>query len=233
MSDVSAVALAQAEWWTYSLQDFLLFAPRTYYRLFALYNEALWPAHVLTTVLGVGCLVLARRGSEHANRIVLAILAALWLWIAWAFHLERFATINWAATYYTFAFAVQAALLLWFALVRPPTADTSTRNPILFALAAFAIAMQPAIGPLLGRDWSQAEVFGLAPDPTAVATLALLAMQPRTPWLLMVIPAMWCVVTGLTLWTMEAPDALVTPVAGALALLAAAWKTTHHENHRR
>ena len=32
-----------SEWWTYSLSDFLLFSPRTYYRLFELYNLAIWP----------------------------------------------------------------------------------------------------------------------------------------------------------------------------------------------
>jgi hypothetical protein len=26
-----------SEWWSYSLSDFLLFSPRTYYRLFDLY----------------------------------------------------------------------------------------------------------------------------------------------------------------------------------------------------
>jgi hypothetical protein len=50
-------------------------------------------------------------------------------------------------------------------------------------------------------------------------------MAARVPWLLLPIPLLWCAMTGLTLWTMEAPDALVTPAAGALALIAVAWKT--------
>ncbi len=219
-----------SEWWTYSLQDFLLFSPRTYYRLFALYNEALWPAHIMTAALAALCLTLARRGGALGTRAVLIVLAALWLWIAWAFHAERFATINWAAIYYAYAFALQAALLLWFALVTPPSEEArSASSPFALGIAIFAIFLQPAIGPLLGRDWHQAEVFGLTPDPTAVATLALLAMQPRAPRLLMIIPTLWCVMTGLTLWTMQTPDAWVTPVAGALALLTAAWKTPRHE----
>lgn len=220
------------EWWTYSLQDFLLFSPRTYYRLFALYNEAVWPAHIATAAIGAVCLALARRGGALGTRAVVAILAALWLWIAWAFHAERFATINWAAIYYTYAFAAQAALLLYFALVTPPDGARAESPRIPFAIAFFAILLQPAIGALLGRDWHQAEVFGLTPDPTAVATLALLAMQARPPRLLLIIPALWCVMTGLTLWTMQAPDALVTPIAGALALLASAWKTSAHEIRR-
>jgi hypothetical protein len=41
------------EWWTYRFSDFLLFSADTYYRLFELYNQAIWPAHVLVVALGV------------------------------------------------------------------------------------------------------------------------------------------------------------------------------------
>lgn len=220
-----------SEWWTYSLQDFLLFSPRTYYRMFALYNEALWPAHIATAALGALCLTLARRGGPLGTRAVLAVIAALWLWIAWGFHVERFATINWAAIYYAYAFAVQGALLLWFALVTPPDGVRAT-SPIAFAVALFAVLLHPLIGTFFGRDWHQAEVFGLAPDPTALATLAFIAMHARPPRLLLIIPALWCAMTGLTLWTMESSDALITPIAGAVALLAAAWKTAPYEARR-
>ena len=35
------------EWESYRLSDFLLFSPRTYWRLFELHNEALWPLPLL------------------------------------------------------------------------------------------------------------------------------------------------------------------------------------------
>jgi len=35
-----------SEWWTYRPEDFLLFSPRVYWRLFELHNEALWPAQI-------------------------------------------------------------------------------------------------------------------------------------------------------------------------------------------
>jgi hypothetical protein len=72
----------------------------------------------------------------------------------------------------------------------------------------------------MGRPWNQAEVFGMMPDPTALGTLgfALLLSTPRRRWLLVVIPLLWCAISGATLWTMGAPDALVLPAAGLLAL---------------
>ena len=42
-----------SEWWTYRPSDFLLFSPRTYYRLFELYNAEVWPGHVLALALGL------------------------------------------------------------------------------------------------------------------------------------------------------------------------------------
>jgi hypothetical protein len=213
-----------SEWWTYSLTDFLLFSPRTYYRLFELYNESVWPAHIPAIALGFAILWLIRRND---GRIVAAILAAAWLWTAIAFHLERYATINWAAIYFAGAFVVQAALLLVAgarnALDFTPTIPQADRAAITILLIALVI--QPAIGPLLDRGWTQAEVFGIAPDPTAVATLAVLVRARRVHWHLLVIPVLWCAFTGLTLWAMEATDALVAPTAAALALVIAAWKT--------
>jgi Family of unknown function (DUF6064) len=216
-----------SEWWTYSLTDFLLFSSRTYHRLFAHYNESVWPAHIAVLALALAVLVLVRRASENATRAITAILAGLWLWVAWAFHLERYATINWAALYLAAAFAVQALLLLWHAFVARPAVMQADTLPARAGLAIFLFALlaQPGIAILFGRDWRQSEIFGLAPDPTAVATLGLLCLSARIPWLLFPIPLSWCAVTGLTLWAMEAPDALVAPIAGALALLVAAWKT--------
>ena len=40
------------------------------------------------------------------------LLAACWLWVAWAFLFSRYATINWAATWFAGLFAVQAVLLV-------------------------------------------------------------------------------------------------------------------------
>ena len=83
-----------SEWWTYTLSDFLLFSPRTYYRLFELYNADIWPAQIVTLALGGAALVLLRYRRAGQGRIVAAILAGCWLWVAWAFHWRHYATIN-------------------------------------------------------------------------------------------------------------------------------------------
>jgi hypothetical protein len=214
-----------SEWWTYDLTDFLLFSPRTYYRLFELYNEAIWPAHIAAAALAIALVLSLRRNDGRATA---AILATVWLWTSIAFHLERYATINWAATYFAAAFALQALLLAWTGVVRGRLDLQASRNipgRIGLVLVAVALIVQPLVGLLFGRPWTQAEIFGIAPDPTAVAILGVLLCAKRVHWHLFAIPALWCVFTGLTLFAMDAPDAWISPLAALLALLATLWKS--------
>src|SRR5215204_6205191 len=216
-----------SEWWTYSLSDFLLFSPRTYYRLLELYNLAIWPAQLLALAFGVLILALLRPGPAWQGRGVAAVLAACWLWVGRAYFLERYETINWAASYFAFAFAVEALLLLWIAvaygLLFGPRSHPTGRAGL--AIFLFALGVQPLIGPLLGRPWTQAEVFGIAPDPTAIATLGiLLTPNGRARWELLAIPVIWCVISALTLWTMGSPDALTPALVACFAVLLAMGK---------
>src|SRR5687768_15818374 len=47
-----------SEWWTYRPEDFLLFSPRVYWRMFEQYNAALWPLHVLALAAGLVIILL-------------------------------------------------------------------------------------------------------------------------------------------------------------------------------
>ncbi|MCX7355506.1 MAG: DUF6064 family protein [Alphaproteobacteria bacterium] len=212
-----------ADWLTYSASDFLLFAPRTYYRLFELYNEAIWPGQFLALAAGIVIFALLLRRDAKRSRAVPALLAACWLWVAWAYLLTRYDTINWAAKYFAIGFVLQAVLLIAVSLRRrvhlSPSSDT--RNRFGLALFIFALAIQPLIGPLLfDRPWTETEIFALAPDPTAVATLGalLLSVRGRAALLLMPLPLVWCAVSAVTLWTMGSPEAWVMTIVPAAAL---------------
>jgi Family of unknown function (DUF6064) len=214
-----------SEWWTYHLSDFLLFSPRTYFRLLASYNAAIFPAQVPALLLGLAAAFGVYRSSPRRSRAIALLLAVAWLWIAVAFHARRYASINWAAVYFAWAFAAEAALWLGIGalagrleIVR--AADRSRR--IGLGLILFAVVVEPLAAPLLGRGWAAAEIFGLFPDPTAVATLGvLLAARVRGRSALMLVPVLWCATTGLTLYAMKAPDFGIAPAAAALAMVTA------------
>jgi len=213
-----------SEWWTYTLTDFLLFSPRTYYRLFALYNADVWPLQVVALGLGVVILVAIMRGAAWSGRVAALTLAVLWLFVAWAYLLERYDTINWAARYFAIGFALQAALLILSGVIRNRLKfkPGSVYAWIGLALLIYALAIHPLIAPLAGRPWTQAEVFGLAPDPTAMGTLGVVLAATR-PIHLAILPLIWCAISALTLWTMESPEALVVAVPAVLAAAATTW----------
>jgi hypothetical protein len=184
-----------------------------------------WPAQLVALALGAAILALLRVRTAWRQRCIAGILAAAWLWVAWAFHYERYATINWAAPYFALAFAIEAALLLWLGaaagrLAVGPPADWPGR--IGLAMVVFALFVQPCLGVLFGRPWAQADVFAITPDPTVVATLGVLLMtDARTRRVVLVVPFAWCVVGGTFLWAMDAPDLVVLLGAGLLTAVAA------------
>jgi hypothetical protein len=216
-----------SEWWTYSLSSFLLFSARTYYRLFELYNADVWPLQLVTLALGVAIFALIVWHTAWSGRIIATVLAALWLFVAWAFLLERYDPINFAARYFALGFAAQAALLIWTGVIRDRLRFDSrcVAGKIGLALVSYAVLTHPLIAPLSGRSWAQAEIFGIAPDPTAIATLGVLLAASRPHWHLMILPALWCMITGLTLWALESPQAPVAPLIAATALVLTARKS--------
>lgn len=215
------------EWWTYGLSDFLLFSPRTYYRLLQRHNEVLWPAQVLTLSLGLLVLLLLRQPSPRRTRVISTALAGLWVWIAWAFLWKRYATINWAAAYAVPVFVLEALLFGWRGtaggrLTYRPSRDAAGIAGI--SLLVFSLAIYPLLAPLFGRPWRQAEVFGITPDPTALATLGLLVLaEGGRRRALMVVPMLWCLLSGATLLAMGSPEAWVQLPAPFILLGAIAW----------
>jgi hypothetical protein len=217
------------EWWTYTLSDIQSFSLHSYYRLFELYNAAIWPAQVIAVALGLGIgsgLHLPHRGSglhKWRGRIIAALLAACWLWVAIVFHAHRYATLTCTARCFAWGFGLEAALLLWIGVIRGRL--TFERRPAGLAIFLFALVVQPLIGPLLGRSWRQVEIFGVAPDPTAIATLGVLLLATgRVRWELMVLPLLWCAISGATLLSMNAPDAWIPLAATVLSLSVAVSK---------
>ena len=212
-----------SEWWTYRPSSFLLFSARTYYRLFELYNAEIWPWQAVALLVGLAILALLRKPGAWRGRTISALLAASWLWVAWAYLYSRYASINWVATYFAAAFALEALLLIVLGIGhglawRPPGSWISRAG---IGLAIFAVALQPLIGPLVRRSWSQVEVFAVAPDPTVVGTLGVLVLASGWPkWLLLPIPILWCLVSGATAWVIQSPDATLMPAAAALAIVA-------------
>lgn len=196
------------EWWTYRPSDFLMFSPRVYARLIETVNEAAWPLQVIGVAASLAVLVLLIRRDGWGARVALRVLAFGWGSVALFFHAKHFSAINTAAPVFAWAFGLQALLFLAMTGWLRDLAWADARGLRRWAALALAAAalLFPLLAPLRGRPWAQAEVFGVLPDPTVLATLAVL-LSLRAPvfvrLLAWTVPLLWCVVAVLLQWTLH------------------------------
>ena len=214
-----------SEWWTYRPADLLMFSFRVYERLFVLHNQTIWPAQWLALALGAGLLLALWQSRAGWLRLFMPLLAAGWVFVAWAFLWQRYAPINWGIRYVVPLFVLQALLLLILSRWRGGLALSSrwqTSRALGLALVAYAVFLHPFSALLHDRSLAGAEVVGLTPDPLAIATLGVAALvQPaRWGWALMVVPLLWCLISAATLYLLGAPGAWLPLLAVAIALAA-------------
>ncbi len=209
------------EWLSYRLGDFLMFSGRTYWRLFELENAALWPLPVVAPAAGGAALVVMLWRPATGMRLLATLLAVAWASVGWSFAWQRYAPINWGVAYLAPAFGVQA-LLLAYAAVRGvgwnPTLR-GVRGVAGLGLLGWGILLHPFAAPPFGRPLAGAEIVGIAPDPTAIATLGLALLLPWRPLRLTasVVPALWLAISALTLRLLGAAEAAVPAIALATA----------------
>lgn len=215
-------------WLSYRPADFLLFSPRTYWRLFELENAALWPLPLIALLLGLALPILLLRRQPATDRAAALLLAAAWAWVGWSFLWQRYAAVNWAAAYLAPLFGLQALLFVWLAVRREGLRlreDLDRQAAAGFALIGYALLLHPLTALIAGRPLAGAEVFGIAPDPTAILTLGIALLQPPggARRLLFLVPSLWLVASTATLLTLEAPEgwipAATLTIAAALGLL--------------
>lgn len=225
-----------SEWWTYRPSDFLMFSPGIYWRLFEALNQSWWPAALLLLAGGLAWLGLSAWPSDGRRsppvRAGAAVLALCWALSAWAFLLQRFAPINWAATGFAAMFFMQSLLLATLAV----TGGARYRMPgprhwVALALGFWALGGHPLLSGMTGRPWNQAEFFGLAPDPTALGTLAfllpLIGAAGLARWLLRllwVVPLLWCAASAAMLLTMGSAQGWVVLAGLAVTLASSCFR---------
>ena len=210
---------------SWTLEDLLLFSPQVYWRLFALENEAVWPAQPVVLAAAALLALCFIRDRRHAGRWLGPVLGAAWLWTGWHFVALRYGTVNWAAPTFAWGFYAEAALLAGIGLSGRIVRDRRGRRD-WFGIGLLAAALVwPLLAPLDGRPWREAEVIAIAPDPTALATLGLLALAERSRWtaLLCIAPVLWLALSTLTLVTLGAWQgwAVLAALLGGLAAWAA------------
>jgi hypothetical protein len=165
--------------------------------VFRRYNTAVWPAPwaLFAIALVVAALVYRDRPKDH--RWVYGLLAVLWLWMAFAYHIAFFASVNPAAVAFGAAFAIQGALFAWYAAHAPAEhlrTHSGASGHVGVVLVAYALFVYPALGYMFGHRYPAAPTFG-APCPTTIFTLGIVVWWGRSiPLRLLAIPLAWSII---------------------------------------
>jgi hypothetical protein len=211
------------------------FTTQEFFEIFAAYNAAIWPLHVVAYLLGLVAVGLCFVRSRASTAGTAAILASMWLVNGVAYHWTFFSEINTPARMFGLLFVLQALLLLGAPLISPQfriEARSDARAVAGLGLAAFAMVVYPLWGRLAGHAYPAVPVFGLAPCPTTIFTIGLLLLGTwRVARWLLVIPALWSVVGGSAAVLLGVPQdygliaALLVALAFAVAALRGAQRT--------
>jgi hypothetical protein len=188
--------------------------------VFARYNEAVWPAQAILTGLAIVAALLAWRPSRAGDRIIAGVLAVLWAWMGVVYHWAFFRAINPAAVAFGAAFVFEAAVLVWFGVMRGRLqfrvrADASGLAAGI--MVVYALAVYPLVGQAAGHLYPAAPTFGL-PCPTTIFTLGLLlAAGPQLPKLVLAVPLAWSVVGAVAALQLGMVEDFGLPAAGLVA----------------
>jgi len=189
---------------SYRLSDFILFSQTAYYRQFELYNQAIWPLHCVAILFALMIFYLLWKNPVWAGRGVALLFVVSWVWVALAFLYQRFYQIHVVADWYAFGFILQAGLIGWYGVIKNRfTLSVESRLGVKIGsgLLFVALVFYPFIAVISGRSWMQFEMFALAPDPTVLATLAILLFY-KAPFIIYVIPVIWMLLSAMTLFVM-------------------------------
>ncbi|HWR87218.1 MAG TPA: DUF6064 family protein [Acidiferrobacterales bacterium] len=206
----------------------LPFTSEQFFGVFATYNDAVWPAQLFLLALAVLALAFVAFPRTWSGWAVSAILAFLWAWLALAYHLAFFASVNPLAYVFAAVSAAGALVFVWQGVVKRKLHfqfARSARVAVGAALVVFALFIYPAWSIYSGHGYPAMPTFGL-PCPTTLFTIGLLAFlvspYPRSS---LVVPVLWCLVgaqAAFLLGVWQDLGLLVAAAVGAV-LIARSW----------
>lgn len=205
--------MSGADWLSYSLQDFIMFGPQVFLRLFVRINQDFWPWPLLAGLVALAVPVLLLSPRFAAKRIALGLVAAAWITSGYGFLVGYFGPINWPAEWLGWAFVVQGVLLGLVAVARVRD-SARTPNMGLAIVWVLAVLGLPWLTVVEAGDWKALALFGLAPGTTAAASMLIVGLLPGFwKWLYLALPLAWCLFSAAIFWVLQTFWLLGFPLA--------------------
>lgn len=200
----------------------LPFTPEQFFAVFARYNEGVWPMPVALNVVALVGVALVFAPGAWASFLISLILALLWAWMAIAYHIAFFSSINPAAWLFGMGFLLGSLAFAWHGIAKPDLNFRFVRGIRGIsgaALIVFALVLYPVIGYFLGHRYPAAPTFGL-PCPTTIFTLGLLLFAASPiPKPVLVVPLLWSAVGALAAFQLGVYEDLALVVAGVVTVV--------------
>ncbi len=155
------------------------------------YNLKIWPLQIIAFLFGLVAVVFAFRKTKSSGKVILAILALLWLWNGAVFCLLFWSTIYKLAYIFAALLVIQGALLI-VALFRSDIVISfhpDWMSVVGIILIIYSMAGYQVFGYFLGHIYPNFFPFGLVPCPTTIFTIGLLMMTyKKIPGYYLIIP---------------------------------------------
>jgi len=200
----------------------LPFTSVEFFDVFASYNNALWPLQIVAYVLGVVALGLLFWPSQVGDRVISAILAAMWLWNGIVYHWIFFSAINPLAFIFGAFFAIQGLIYLVEGVLRSQLnfcVARDLRSLVGIAFMIYAAVLYPIVGNLLGHSYPRTPTFGITPCPLTIFTFGMiLLLRGAVRWWQNAIAFAWALVGGTAAFLLNVPQDFALLLAGPITV---------------
>lgn len=215
--------MSGVDWLSYSLQDFIMFGPQVFLRLFVRINQDLWPWPLLALLVGLVVPVLLRSHGLLLKRLALGLVSLAWITSGYGFLVSYFAPINLPAEWFGWAFVVQGGLLGLIA-VCGTGAVVQTRNGALEVVWFAAVLGLPLLTVAETGDWQAVAFWGMSPGTTAAVSVLAIGFIPGFwRWIYLLLPLVWSLFSAATFWLLQTWWLMVLPVATLLFIGLGFW----------
>lgn len=216
-----------ADWLSYSLQDFLMFSPEVFLRLYVRLNQDIWPVQWVLMLLALAVPWLLTRTKRSLRRGGVGLVALAWSGCGLGFLWRYYGEIFWPALWFGGFFVAQGLLLAFvglFSSIRQ-TEGGRTGTVVWFVGGWLgAIVLLPWLTVLQSGQVQALAIYGLFPETTVAACTLVLVFVPRAwRWPLLILPTMWALFSAATYWVLQLPWLQGLPVATLVSVGLALW----------
>ena len=195
--------------------------------VFRQYNISVWPVQALLIVLALLATYFSIFRKSYSDKIIVSILAFLWLWMGIVYHLIYFSSINKAATLFGCLFIIQGLLLFYIGVIKDKLKFQFSLNRYGItgmALIMFALIVYPLLGYWMGHVYPLSPTFGL-PCPTIIFTFGvLLFSSSRIHFIVIIIPVTWSLIGFSAVVSLGMKEDTGLLIAGLICIIMILYK---------